>query len=80
METLWKVSKWGIPSRNVQVGDVVCLREEATAPTRWPLARIVKVHQGKNGKVHVATVKTAKGRYKCPIVKMVPLVYHEDKM
>ena len=48
------------------------------APTKWPLARIVEVHPRKDGKVHMATVKTAKGRYKRPIVTMVPLVYHED--
>ena len=48
------------------------------APTRWPLARIVEIHPGKDGKVRVATVETAKGRYRRPIVKMVPLVHHED--
>ena len=79
-ETLWKISKCRSPSRNVQVGDVVHLREEPTAPTRWPLARSVEVHPGKDGKVRVATVETAKGRYKRAIVKMLPLVYHEDKM
>ena len=72
METLWKVSKWHTPSRNVQVDDVVCLREEPTAPTKWPLARITEIHPGKDGKVRVATIKTAKGTYRRPVVKMVP--------
>ena len=49
------------------------------APTKWPLARIVEIHPGKDGKVQVATIETAKGRYyRHPIVKMVPLVDHED--
>ena len=49
------------------------------APTKWPLARVVEIHPGRDGKVCVVTVETAKGRYTSPIVKVVPLVYHEDK-
>ena len=79
METFWKVSKWRTPSRNVQVGDMVCLREEPMAPTKWPLARIVEIHPGKDGKVSVATIETAKGWYRRPIVKTVPLVCHKSK-
>ena len=48
------------------------------APTKWPLAKIIEVHPGKDGKVRVVTVKTAKGIYKRPVVKMVPLVLTED--
>ena len=79
METVWKFSKWRTHSRNVQVGDVVCLREEPMAPTKWPLAHVVKIHPGKDGKVHVATIETANGRYRHPVVKMVLLIYHEGK-
>ena len=78
METLWKVSKWRTPTINVQVGDVICLKDEPMAPTKWPLASIVEIHPGKDGKVQVATIETAKGRYRCLIVKMVPLVDHKD--
>ena len=46
---------------------------------KWPLARVVEIHPGRDGKVRVVTVETAKGRYTRPIVKIVPLVYHEDK-
>ena len=48
------------------------------APTKWPLAKIIEVHPGKDGKVRVVTVKTAKGIYRRPVVKMVPLVLAED--
>lgn len=78
VDTLWKMSKWQTPSRNLRVGDIVCLRDEPTAPTRWPLARVVEIHPGKDGKVRVATVETVKGRYTRPVVKMVPLVFHEE--
>ena len=79
LETLWKFHKWHTPSRDLQIGDIVCLRDEPLAPTKWPLARVVKTHPGNDGKVRVVTVSTTKGRYTRPITKVVPLVYHEDK-
>ena len=74
IETLLKFSKWHTPSRNLRVGDIVCLRDEPLAPTRWPLARVIEIHPGRDGRTRVVTVRTAKGIYKRPIIKMVPLV------
>ena len=71
---LQKFSKWHKPSRNLCPGDVVCLREEPTTPSKWPLARIEEVHTGPDGKVRVVTVRTSKGAYKRPVTKIVPLV------
>ena len=71
---LSRFSKWHTETRDYQVGDIVCLREEPMAPTRWPLARIIKVHPGQDGKVRVVTVRTSKGVYNRPVVKLVPLV------
>ena len=44
-------------------------------PMKWPLEHVVEIHPGKDGKVCVATIETAKGRYKHPVVKTVPLVH-----
>ena len=74
MNTLNKFSKWHTETRDYQVGDIVCLREEPTAPTRWPLAKVIKVNSGQDGKDHVVTVRTAKGTYVRPTVKLVPLI------
>ena len=52
----------------------MCFREEPLASTKWPLARVVQVHPGKDGKVRVVTVRTAKGVYRRPVIKVVPLV------
>ena len=78
VETLWKVSKWHTPSRKLRVGDVVCLRDEPLPPTKWPLAKAIDIHSGKDGRVRVVTLKTVKGIYKQPVIKMVPLVPTED--
>ena len=78
LKTLLKISKWHTPTRNIEVGDIVCLRDEPLAPTKWPLARVIEIHQGRDGKTRVVTVRTAKGVYKRPIVKIVPLVNNEN--
>ena len=74
LTTLNRLSKWQNPARNLQVGDVVCLRDEPTSPTKWPLARVIEIHPGQDGRVRVVTVRTPKGTYKRPIVKVVPLL------
>ena len=38
-----------------RVGGIVCLREEPLAPTKWSLAGEIKIHQGKDGMLHVVT-------------------------
>ena len=74
LNTLNRFSKWNIETSDYQVGDIEGLREEPTAPTRWPLAKVIKVHPGEDGRVHVVTVRTAKGEYERPVVKLVPLI------
>ena len=43
-------------------------------PTQWPLARVVKVHPGRDGLVRVVTVKTNNGIYTRPVNKTVALL------
>ena len=52
------------------MGDIVCLRDEPTSPTKWPIARVIEIHPGKDVKVRVVTLRTPKGVYKRPIVKV----------
>ncbi|KAJ8914940.1 hypothetical protein NQ315_002463, partial [Exocentrus adspersus] len=46
-----------------QVGALVLLKEDNTAPQQWPLGRIVQLHPGSDGVVRVVTVKTPRGEY-----------------
>ena len=71
--TLNKYSKWHHPVTNVSV-DVVVVREDGMVPTLWPLARVVRVYPGKDGLVRVVDVKTSKGIYKRPVMKLVVLL------
>ena len=73
MVTLQKAAKWHQPRRNLSVGDLVVLREDNTTPTKWPLARVARIHPGKDGTVRVLTLKTPTGLYTRPVTKVVPL-------
>uniref|UniRef100_A0A1X7VKF3 DUF5641 domain-containing protein n=1 Tax=Amphimedon queenslandica TaxID=400682 RepID=A0A1X7VKF3_AMPQE len=72
--SLNRFNKWHSPSRNINVGDIVLLKEDNTLPSQWPLARIINTHPGNDGLVRVVTLKTSKGTYKRPITKLVVLL------
>jgi hypothetical protein len=58
---LQKFAKWHRPQKNLTVGDVVVLREDNMAPTKWPIARVTKVHPGRDGVVRVVTIELLPG-------------------
>ena len=74
LATLRRFAKWNRPSRNLCEGDIVILQEDGLVPTKWPLARVVKVYQGKDGLVRVVSVKTQSGIYRRPVNKIAPLL------
>jgi len=65
--------KWTTQTRNLGIDEVVLIREPNLPPTLWLLGRILECHPGDDNNVRVATVKTSKGIYKRPIVKLIPL-------
>ena len=74
-----RFTKWKQPQRDVTVGDIVLLKDDELFSRSWPMAKVVKVFPGKDGKVRVADVKTQRGTYRRPIVKLVILLPHEDE-
>ena len=76
--SLNRLTKWIKPSRILSPGDLVLLQEESIIPTKWPLARVVKVHPGRDGLVRVATIKTKNGLYTRPVTKLA-LLLERDK-
>ena len=67
---LGRFTKWSKPTRNLQVGDLVVLREDTPIATKWPLARVTQIYSGKDNLVRVATIKTATGTYTRPVTKL----------
>ena len=78
LTSLKRYTKWHHPSRNLRVGDIVVLQEDNLVPTKWPLAKVIQVHTGKDNLVRVATVKTAIGTYKRPVTKIALLLPSSD--
>ena len=72
--TLRRLTKWHHPTRDLQQNDIVILQEDGLVPTKWQLARVVKVHPGSDGIVRVATVKMSQGTYRRPVVNWALLL------
>lgn len=65
--------KWKTPQRNVRVGDVVLLSDDAPRNS-WPLARITDVEQDDQGQVRSVTLNVGgKKVYRRPVHKLILL-------
>lgn len=67
------ISKWHHPSSEIEIGSMVLLTDERLPPTNWPLARVLKLHPGKDGLTRVVTIKTTTSRLTRPIAKLCVL-------
>ncbi|XP_025832766.1 uncharacterized protein LOC112905148 [Agrilus planipennis] len=55
-------TKWKKPTQqDIQVGDLVVIRDNNTPTMQWKLGRIVELHPGADDVVRVVTIKTASG-------------------
>ena len=59
------------------MGQLVLIKDENQRPCDWPKGVIHEIHPGKDGKVRVVTVRTAKGLQQRSIVKLIPLPVEE---
>ena len=48
--------KWLKAQPNLEIGDLVLVRESFLPPTQWKAARVIKLHPGKDDHVRVATL------------------------
>ena len=71
LQQLQKRTKWKNTQPSIKVDDIVLIRHETTAPTRWPIARVIEVFPGSDGLVRVATVRTATKTLRRPVAKLV---------
>lgn len=78
LHTLAHRPKWCKGGESVTVGRLCLIRNEATPPNRWPLARIEALHPGADGHVRVVEVRTASSRLTRPVSKLVLLPTSTD--
>ncbi|KMQ89434.1 gag-pol polyprotein precursor [Lasius niger] len=65
--------KWWKTKETPGVGTLCLLRSEITPPNRWFLARITKLHSGKDGVIRVVTIRTPTSELVRPLIKLVLL-------
>jgi hypothetical protein len=65
--------KWYVSQSNISVNDLVLIKNELTPPLKWRLARVLKLHPGRDEKVRVVTLKTESGELTRPITKLCRL-------
>ena len=69
--TLQTRQKWNRgASSNLEEEDIVFVTDEITPPLQWPRGQIVEAHRGKD---KISGVKTARGEYVKPAVKLKKL-------
>ena len=63
-------TKWHKEKRNSKVGDIVIVISPDNPRAHWPLAKVIQVFPGKDGKVRVAQVQTGQKLLKRPVNKL----------
>lgn len=63
-------SKWNKERPNLKEGDLVIVMSNDSPRAEWPLARVVKVYEGRDRRVRSADVKTPSGTLLRPVSKL----------
>ena len=63
--------KWQTKSRNLKVGDVVLLKDDALPRNAWSLARVEETEADHQGIVRAVQVKTRNTVLRRPVSKLV---------
>ncbi|GIY00586.1 hypothetical protein CDAR_19901 [Caerostris darwini] len=71
--TMCNRTKWRKPEENLQVGDLVIIKESNLPPATWSLGRISEVYPGEDMRARVVTVRTSRGQFKRNILKLIKL-------
>jgi len=73
LHSLQPRQKWDKDKPNLLANDLVIVEEPNVPPLTWPLARVLVTYPGKDGVVRSAKVKTSKGEYVRPTLKLYKL-------
>lgn len=65
--------KWNTPAAPIALGTVVVIIVDAAPPLAWPLGVVEKLHASRDSTVRVVSVRTAKGTFLRPVVRLCPL-------
>lgn len=63
-------AKWRQRQKDLELNDIVIIKDDNLPPGKWNLGRVVMLHPGSDGHVRVVTLKTKNGHLKRPVVKL----------
>ncbi|GFU32230.1 uncharacterized protein NPIL_75931 [Nephila pilipes] len=68
-------------SRNPQIGEIVLIGDDNKKRLFWPLAKIIELIPGRNGKIRTVKLKTQHGTVLRPIQRIYPLeIYSKESV
>ncbi|XP_055325735.1 uncharacterized protein LOC129579607 [Sitodiplosis mosellana] len=70
--------KWKEAQQNMQIGQLVLLKNENMPPTYWPMGRIIEVHEAADGKVRQVKLQMQHGTLERSIRKLCVLPTDDD--
>jgi hypothetical protein len=73
LHNLQTKQKWNTPSTPITPGTVVVIIVDNAPTLSWPLAVVERIHPSKDGIIRVVTVRTSRGTYTRPVVRLCPL-------
>ena len=65
--------KWNQERTSLQENDLVIIKSDDSPRSRWPLARVIKVFPGSDGRIRSAELKTKTGTLILPVSKLCVL-------
>ncbi|XP_073952157.1 uncharacterized protein [Choristoneura fumiferana] len=71
-------TKWRVRQPNLELGQLVLIKQAHGPPLTWPLGRITQLHKGSDGLCRVVDVRTTKGVVRRGISCICPLLNEED--
>ncbi|KAI8438475.1 hypothetical protein MSG28_010976 [Choristoneura fumiferana] len=71
--------KWRTRQRDLQLGELVLIKDEALQPLHWRMGRVVKLHPGTDGVPRVADIATARGPIRRALNRICPLRDEEER-
>ena len=75
---LQRRSKWKQAQHNLQVNDIVLMKDVSLFQRTWKLGRVAAIYKGTDGLVRVMDVTKGQKTYRRPVHKLVKLLHEEN--
>ena len=78
LSSLQERQKWNKVHKNLQINDVVLVKDESTPRGQWPLGRVVKVYKSSDKLVRKVSVKIGQSVFDRPVQKLIYIYGSQD--